>query len=311
MAMFSVLSDMTIGHWVELGISGVVLVAIGVALWIAAKQFQTHNDEITKRNEDISKREETMMKESLEASRQIHEMFACEQESIKQWMKTQQDVMVQWMQNQTNSINKMLGILNNTALPRKYTPEDEKKNVEFRKFLSQTLDSVRKKTGSSRALFCMFHNGSHSLNNVNFYKFSLIGESWDINLASVNGRIKDCQVAIYSNFLDMMTSNKKGLVIKDVEELKDDVATYQFFKSRGAKCAIVQAVYDENDGMMLGFLVNEFMDLHPEWDEEQWHAQKTPVTRAADRISGVFGASSIDEEIRQEKKEGGDGDAKQ
>lgn len=63
--------------------------------------------------------------------------------------------------------------------------------------------------------------------------------------------------------------------------------------------------------MMLGFLVNEFMDLHPEWDEEQWHAQKTPVTRAADRISGVFGASSIDEEIRQEKKEGGDGDAKQ
>ena len=136
MAMFSILSDMTIGHWVELGISGVVLVAIGVALWIASKQFQAHNDEITKRNEDISKREETMMKESLEASRQIHEMFACEQESIKQWMKTQQDVMVQWMQNQTNSINEMLGILNNTALPRKYTPEDEKKNVEFRKFLS-------------------------------------------------------------------------------------------------------------------------------------------------------------------------------
>ena len=145
--MLRVLSDMTIGHWVELGISGVVLVAIGVALLITSKQFQVHNDEITKRNEDISKREETMMKESLEASKQIHDMFASEQESTKQWMKTQQDVMTQWMQSQTNSINKMLGILNNTTLPRKYTPEDEKKNVEFRKFLSQTLDSVRKNTG--------------------------------------------------------------------------------------------------------------------------------------------------------------------
>ena len=124
MAMFGILADLSIGQWVELGISGVVLVAIGVALWIASKQFQTHNDEITKRNEDISKREETMMKESLEASKQIHDLFANEQESTKQWMKTQQDVMMQWMQNQTNSINKMLGILNNTTLPRKYTPED-------------------------------------------------------------------------------------------------------------------------------------------------------------------------------------------
>ena len=251
------------------------------------------------------------MKKTLEASQQIHDLFVSEQEAAKEWIKTQQDVMMQWAQNQTKSINKMLGILNNTALPKKYTLDDEKKNVEFRKFLSQTLDSVRKKTGSSRALFCMFHNGTHSLNNVNFYKFSLVGESWDINLAPVNGRIKDYQVTVYSNFLDMMTLNKKGFIIKDVEELKDNVATYQFFKNRGAKCAIVQAVYDENDGMMLGFIVNEFMDLHPEWDEKQWHAQKTPVTRAADRISVVFGVSSVDEEIRQEKKEGGDGDARE
>ena len=311
MAMFGILADLSIGQWVELGISGVVLVAIGVALWIASKQFHAHNNEITKRNEDISKREEAIMKKTLEASQQIHDLFVSEQEAAKEWIKTQQDVMMQWAQNQTKSINKMLGILNNTALPKKYTLDDEKKNVEFRKFLSQTLDSVRKKTGSSRALFCMFHNGTHSLNNVNFYKFSLVGESWDINLAPVNGRIKDYQVTVYSNFLDMMTLNKKGFIIKDVEELKDNVATYQFFKNRGAKCAIVQAVYDENDGMMLGFIVNEFMDLHPEWDEKQWHAQKTPVTRAADRISGVFGVSSVDEEIRQEKKEGGDGDARE
>lgn len=310
MAMLNILSDMTVGHWVELGISGVVLVAIGVALWIGTKQFQAHNEEINKRNEDISKREETIMQETTVASKQIHDLFASEQEAAKRWMQSQQETMSQWMKTQTESINRMMDIMNNTALPKKYTREDEKKNVEFRKFLSQTLDAVRKKTGSSRTIFCMFHNGSHSLNNVNFYKFSLIGESWDINLASVNGRIKDCQVAIYSKFLDMMSSNKKGLIIKDIESLKDDVATYQFFKDRNAKCAVVQAVYDESDGMMLGFIINEFMDLHPEWTDKDWHAQKTPVTRAADRISGVFGASSVDEEIREEKREGGNGDAK-
>ena len=308
MTMLSILSDMSIGHWVELGISGVVLVAIGVALWVASKQFQAHNEEITKRNEDISKREETVMKESAEASKQIHEMFVNEQNSTKEWMKSQQDMMNQWMQTQTESINQMMSVLKEGVAPKKYTAEDEKKNVEFRKFLSQTLESVRKKTDSSRTFFCMFHNGSHSLNNVNFYKFSLIGESWDINLASVGGRIKDYQVTIYASLLDMVGSNKKGLIIKNVEDLRDDVPSYQFFKSRGAKCAIVQAVYDADDKMMLGFVVSEYMDLHPDWDDKEWHVKKVPVTRAADSISGVFKASSVDEEIRQERK-GGSGDA--
>lgn len=310
MTMFNILSDMTIGHWVELGISGVVLVAIGVALWIGTKQFQTYNEEIKKRNEDISKREAAETSRTLEASKQIHELFTSEQENSKKWMEAQQKAMTKWMQSQTDAVNKMIDTLNSASLPKKYTAEDERQNVEFRKFLSKTLDEVRDKTGSSRTIFCMFHNGSHSLNNVNFYKFSLIGESWDINLASVYGRIKDCQVPVYSKFLDMMSSNKKGLIIKDVEELKNDVATYQFFKDRGAKCAVVQAVYNDNDGTMLGFIINEFMSAHPEWKDKDWHAQKVPVTRAADKISGVFAASSVDEEIRREKKEGGSGNAK-
>ena len=33
-----VLADMTVGQWAELGISGVVLVAIGVALWLIVKR---------------------------------------------------------------------------------------------------------------------------------------------------------------------------------------------------------------------------------------------------------------------------------
>ena len=311
MAMVNMLTDMSIGHWVELGISGVVLVAIGVALWIASKQFQAHNEEITKRNEDISKREEAVMQKSVDASKQIHDMFMKEQEGNKRWMESQQSMMEKWMETQSSAINKMLTVLNESSLPKKYSPEEEKKNVEFRKFIKETLDSVMKKTCSQRAFFCMFHNGSHSLNNINFYKFSLMGESWDDNLASVGGRLKDYQVAIYSSLLDRMDASRKGLIIKNVEELRDDPASYQFFKDRGAKSAIMQAVYDKNDEVMLGFLVSEYMDLHPEWGDKEWHARKVPVTRAADSISGVFKASAVDEEMRQEFKKGGNGDAKQ
>ena len=55
-----VLADMTIGQWAELGISGVVLVAIGVALWLIVKTFRLHSAEIEQRNEDVSKREEAL-----------------------------------------------------------------------------------------------------------------------------------------------------------------------------------------------------------------------------------------------------------
>ena len=115
MAMVNMLADMSIGHWVELGISGVVLVAIGVALWIASKQFQAHNEEITKRNEDISKREEAVMQKSVDASKQIHDMFMKEQEGNKRWMESQQSMMEKWMETQSSAINKMLTVLNESS----------------------------------------------------------------------------------------------------------------------------------------------------------------------------------------------------
>lgn len=303
--MISAMSDMTIGHWVELGISGVVLVAIGVALWIMSRQFQFHNEEITKRNEDISKREENLLKESTEAMNTVHDMFMKEQEATKKWMESQQKTMEGWIKGQTKAINEVASTINNSALPKKYTPEQNQQNIEARKYLSRAVEHVHQATKSSRTMLCMFHNGTHSLNNVSFYKFSLIGESWDINLAPVGDRIKDCQVVVYAGLIDMLENNKKGLVVKNVDDLKGDVATYQFFVSRGTKCVMAQAIYNDEDTMMVGFLLNEYMDLHPEWDEKTWHSNKIIVTRAADRLSAVFGASSVDEEIREEKKKGG------
>ena len=166
--MISAMSDMAIGHWVELGISGVVLVAIGVALWIMSRQFQFHNEEITKRNEDISKREENLLKESTEAMNTVHDMFMKEQEATKKWMESQQKTMEGWINGQTKAINDVASTINNSALPKKYTPEQNRQNIEARKYLSRAVEHVHQATKSSRTMLCMFHNGTHSLNNVSF-----------------------------------------------------------------------------------------------------------------------------------------------
>lgn len=142
-----VLEDLTIGQWVELGISGVVLVAIGVGLYLIYIMFKSQNKEIDKRNEDISKREANLA------------------ESSKNERKMLQDLLLQ-IQNNISQTEK-----------RPTTEQAAQAAFEFQNFLAKELRFIHEQTHSARTFFCMYHNGTHSLNNINFYKFSLIDEA--------------------------------------------------------------------------------------------------------------------------------------
>lgn len=145
--LISTLADMSISQWVELGISGVVLVAIGVAMYLMYLMFKQHNKELDQRNEELNKREQSLA----EQAEQNRDSFQ-------------------------HLIDSLTDVAQHPAI-RKYTPEDDKRNVEFQDFLSTEVKTIHDKTYSSRAFFCMYHNGAHSLNNISFFKFSLIAEA--------------------------------------------------------------------------------------------------------------------------------------
>lgn len=261
--------------WVELGISGVVLVAIGVGLYLTMMYFKAHNKEIDQRNEDISKREEALAKEAQE-TRQF----------LQQMLTNMQDVM---KKNQAHV----------------YDEKEEKESSNFQIFLTKELKFIQDQIGASRTFFCMYHNGAHSLNNINFYKFSVIDEIWNPDLNPIHREVQNYPAPVYRYFKNLLLENKKGLLIKNIEEVKEDTATYMFFDSRGAKSVLAQGVYDESTNILLGFLIAEFNDWHENWTDTDWKNKKITVSRGADKISGVMIASSADDEIRREKTEGG------
>lgn len=145
--LISTLAEMNVSQWVELGISGVVLVAIGVAMYLMYLMFKQHNKELDQRNEELNKREQSLA----EQAEQNRDSFQ-------------------------HLIDRLTDIAQHPVI-KKYTPEDDKRNVEFQEFLSTEVKTIHNKTCSSRVLFCMYHNGAHSLNNISFFKFSLIAEA--------------------------------------------------------------------------------------------------------------------------------------
>ena len=267
-----VLADMTIGQWAELGISGVVLVAIGVALWLIVKTFRLHSAEIEQRNEDVSKREEALQKRTQE---QFQQML----DSIRKEVKK--------------------------SGAHVYTIEEDRKNDQFQSFLSKEIQEIHTKTMSSRTFFCMYHNGTHSLNNVNFYKFSLIDEAWDRNLASLHDKMQNYPATVYKGLSQLLKENRSGVVVKNINILYDDVALYQFFSERDVSCFVAQGVYKSDESnILLGFLINEYITPPSGWTDEDWKKVRIEVSRSADKIDGVLQVSSADEEFRKSKEEG-------
>lgn len=267
-----VLADMTVGQWVELGISGVVLVAIGVALWLIIKSFRQHSKEIDQRNEDVSRREEALQKRTEDQFKQMLASIQAE------------------MQRPGAHV---------------YTIEEDCKNDQFQSFLSKEIQEIHTKTMSSRTFFCMYHNGTHSLNNVSFYKFSLIDEAWDRNLASLHDKMQNYPATVYRGLSLLLKNNRKGVIIKDINELIDDVALYQFFSERDVKSFVAQGVYkNDESNILLGFLINEYITTPTEWTDEDWKKVRIEVSRSADKIDGILQVSSADEEFRKLKEEG-------
>lgn len=266
-----VLADMTIGQWAELGISGVVLVAIGVALWLIVKTFRLHSAEIEQRNEDVSKREEALQKRTEEQFQQMLDSIR------KEVQKSGAHI---------------------------YTIEEDRKNDQFQSFLSKEIQEIHTKTMSSRTFFCMYHNGTHSLNNVNFYKFSLIDEAWDRNLASLHDKMQNYPATVYKGLSQLLKENRSGVIVKDINVLYDDVALYQFFSERNVTSFVAQGVYKgDESNILLGFLINEYITTPSGWTDEDWKKVRIEVTRSADKIDGILQVSSADEEFRKSKEE--------
>ena len=264
--------------------------------------YKHQNKDVESREEELRKREEAQRQSNKEEKQELYNV-----------VKEGSDTMIAAARKIEEVAAKLAQLVEAQGKVHTgpYTKQEEEEHERFNKEVHNTLTKIREKTNVSRVLLFVYHNGSHSLNCAyNFIKFSLIGESYGKAYKSSYQDLQGRSSYIMGDWVSLLKEHRKGVVIKDIEELKDkDEFLYQFFSHRQVAGFIAQGIYDTNDEMLLGFVIAEYVAVTPAFLEEEWKENKTAVTRAADKLSACMSISNEDERIRNSKEnEDGGGD---
>nr|DAG33938.1 MAG TPA: hypothetical protein [Bacteriophage sp.] len=296
-----ILEGFGISEWVNLGAGGILLVLVGVLILIFWNMYKHQNKEVESREEEIRKREEAQRQSNKEEKQELYNVVKEGSDTMTAAARKIEEVAIKLAQ---------LVEAQGKVHTGPYTKQEEEEHERFNKEVYNTLTKIREKTSVSRALLFVYHNGSHSLNCAyNFIKFSLIGESYGKAYKSSYQDLQGRSSYIMGDWVSLLKEHRKGVIIKDIEELRDkDEFLYQFFNHRQVTGFIAQGVYDINDEMLLGFVIAEYVTATPSFSEEEWKENKTAVTRAADKFSAYMSISNEDERIRNSKanEDGGD-----
>lgn len=299
--MYVILSEFGVNEWVNLGAGGILLVLVGVLILIFWNMYKHQNKDMESREQELRDREEAQRQSNKEEKQELYSVVREGSDTMTAAARKIEEVAIKLAQ---------LVEAQSKAHSGPYTKQEEEEHERFNKEVYNTLTKVREKTSVSRALLFVYHNGSHSLNcTYNFIKFSLIGESYGNAYKSSYQDLQGRSSYIMGDWASLLKEHRKGLIVKDIEELKDkDEFLYQFFDHRQVKGFIAQGVYDKNDEMLLGFIISEYVAVTPNFSEEEWKENKTSVTRAADKFSAYMSISNEDERIRnsKENEDGGD-----
>ena len=263
MSMWAIsLADM-ISDWASIGVSGLVAIAVIAMIIVLLRINKRNNDSLEQR-------------EKADAAR-------LEEEEKRL----------------TSVINMVRDVIKEQSEPKKHTGVEELSAQQAGTYIYSTLRKIRQETQSTRVLFCMFHNGSYSLNGkMGFRKFSLINEACAEDIAPTYDRIQNLPAQMFSVGIEYLYKNRKGIVVEDIEKIKPiDSVSYFWFKDRNVKSFIVQGVFDDEEDILLGFIVSEYM-FTPESGYD-WKVAKVKVTRGTDKIGAVLQASEEDKALRR------------
>ena len=120
--------------------------------------------------------------------------------------------------------------------------------------VKEVLDEVH----ADRVEFYLFHNGTHSLNNIPFLKASCICEMDKVGVSKYHliKKHKDIPIGLMDDIIVNLL-HKHTFVIYKNENKIDAIISKLFFDEQDKTC-IFSGIFEHSDGELLGFIVAEY-----------------------------------------------------
>lgn len=124
--------------------------------------------------------------------------------------------------------------------------------------LKHTVRELVPKIKADRVAFYLFHNGTHSINNIPFLKASCLCEIDDLGLAQYHlvKSHKDIPINLLDDIVVELIKKHDFVIYKN--EKKVDALIAKLFFDEQDKTCIFSGIFEIDSGELLGFIVAEY-----------------------------------------------------
>lgn len=114
---------------------------------------------------------------------------------------------------------------------------------------SKEMKAIAIDYGADRVGISLFHNGTHSLQNVHFLKVSVMVEGLSGRVGGILSVSQNRLVAEYGDLGDRIIVNKEKIAIPDIDGMSDDLKSFSdFLKIHFVKSLYLLPLFVEKDG---------------------------------------------------------------
>ena len=153
--------------------------------------------------------------------------------------------------------------------------------------VKEILDDVN----ADRVEFYLFHNGTHSLNNIPFLKASCICEMDKVGVSKYHliKKHKDIPIGLMDDIIVNLLKKHTFVIYKNENKI-DAIISKLFFDEQDKTC-IFSGIFEYGDGELLGFIVAEYDDV-TKFEEYDLNYKLEKMAKAAKQTSSAMLAIS-------------------
>lgn len=160
-------------------------------------------------------------------------------------------------EDRKNNQKMMQDLIN--AISRPYTAEIDKTCEYISSRIYELVDSLRKETQASRAMYVAYHNGTRDLDGAHFDQMSCRVESVTEGVKSTQLAFQRIPRGFLLNWCNKIREDKNQVIsIPDIREIRsDDYSFYEFLNDKDVRAIYGKAILD-NENHVRGFLEIEY-----------------------------------------------------
>ncbi len=124
--------------------------------------------------------------------------------------------------------------------------------------LKHNVKEILDEVNADRVEFYLFHNGTHSLNNIPFLKASCISEVDKVGVSRYHliKKHKDIPIGLMDDIIVNLLKKHTFVIYKNENKI-DAIISKLFFDEQDKTC-IFSGIFEYGDGELLGFIVAEY-----------------------------------------------------